>query len=235
MAAGSPGNRLETGTAILAAAREVDVRLVKTRLAKFERANQAYADAQRRVEAAESDLRAAQVLLGERDVDQDEAVEALARALVADGHARANPFKVFGELPPFAVMRLGFEDEIAEVRRLASAVLRNKALNKPTLRAARAAVRAAETVQRALAPVAKLEKTVREARRTRDAIGQVWESAVAALKRGTRAAADDGAPQLDATLFKRAARNSAREGKPIPSPVPPQPEPAPAPVVASRS
>jgi len=35
----SPGNRLETGTAILTAARRADVRLIKPRLTKFERAN----------------------------------------------------------------------------------------------------------------------------------------------------------------------------------------------------
>jgi hypothetical protein len=37
-------------------------------------------------------------------------------------------------------------------------------------------------------------------------VSQGWESALAALRRGTRAAADEGAPDLDAALFLPAAR-----------------------------
>ena len=228
MATASPGNRLDTGTAVLAAARAVDARLVKARLAKFERANGAYAAAQRKVEAAEAELRAAQVRLSERDVDQDEAVESLARALVTDGHPRANPFTEFGDLPPAAVMKLPFAEEVKAVRRLVAAVQRDKSVGKAALLAAQAANKAAQSVEQALAPVAKLQIAVREARRTRDAVGQTWESALAALKRGTRAAADDGAPELHATLFGRPSRVGKRESKPAPAPSEPVTNPTPA-------
>jgi len=228
MPTASPGNRLDAGAAILAAARAIDVRLVKLRLAKFERANRAYADAQRKVEAAEAQLRVAQERLSERDVDQDEAVEALARALVAAGRPRANPFTAFGDLAPGAVMRMPFGEEAKEVRRLAAAVQREKSASKLALAAAQAATRAAQAVEAALPAVAKLEVVVREARHTRDAVGQTWESALAALKRGARAAADDGAPELYATLFARLVRPAKRDTKPAPAPSPPEPGPVPA-------
>ncbi len=76
----------------------------------------------------------------------------------------------------------------------------------------------------------KLQASVRDARRTRDAVAQGWESALAALKRGARAAADDGAPQLYATLFAPAGRSASKSSKPAPVAPPPAPaaEPAPA-------
>ena len=40
----------------------------------------------------------------------------------------------------------------------------------------------------------------------RDAVAQGWESALAALRRGTRAAGDEGAPDLHATLFPPVVR-----------------------------
>jgi hypothetical protein len=69
--------------------------------------------------------------------------------------------------------------------------------------AAESQLRTAQTrlAEWALAPVAQLQDTVRDARRTRDAVAQGWESALAALKRGARAAADEGAPDLYPTLF----------------------------------
>ena len=67
--------------------------------------------------------------------------------------------------------------------------------------AAQAADKAAIVVEETLAPVAKLQDSVRHARRMRDALGQGWESALAALRRGAHAAADEGAPDLYAALF----------------------------------
>ena len=227
MATATPGGRLDAGAAILAAARTIDVRLVKARVARFERANKAYVDAQRKVEAAERQLTVAQERLSERDVDQDEAVEALARVLVADGRSRANPFATFGDLAPGAVMRLPFEDEVKEIRRLVAAVQRDRGASKATLAAARVAARAAQAVEQAFPAVAKLEEAAREARHTRDALALTWESALAALKRGARAAADDGAPELYATLFARLVRPARRDAKPVP---PPEPAPVSTPV-----
>jgi hypothetical protein len=72
----------------------------------------------------------------------------------------------------------------------------------------------ARVVEQALAPVANLQESVRDARRMQDAVGQGWESALAALRRGTRAAADEGAPELDATLFPPVARAATRSKAP---------------------
>ena len=96
----SPGLRLEVGASVLSAARAVDARLVKGRLGRFERVHRNYVNAQRKVDAAESQLRAAQARLAECDAIQDEAVETLARALVADGQPRGNPFEAFGVPAP---------------------------------------------------------------------------------------------------------------------------------------
>jgi hypothetical protein len=96
------------------------------------------------------------------------------------------------------------------VHQLVAAILRSKGVSTETNQAAQAADKAACAVEEALAPIAKLEKTVADARRTRDAIAKVWESALAALRRGARAAADDGAPDLYPTLFRTPARVTSR-------------------------
>jgi hypothetical protein len=44
-------------------------------------------------------------------------------------------------------------------------------------------------------------------------LGQGWESALAALRRGARAAADEGAPDLYATLFPPVARAVTTKSK----------------------
>ena len=75
--------------------------------------------------------------------------------------------------------------------------------SKATLQAAQALEKAAGAVEQALIPLEKFQAVVRDTRHTRDAVAQSWESTLAALKRGARAAADDGAPQLYATLFGR--------------------------------
>jgi hypothetical protein len=210
----SPGTRLQFGASVLSAARAVDTRLVKDRLGRFERAHRSYVNAQRKVDAAESQLRAAQARLAECDAVQDEAVETLARALVADGQPRGNPFDAFGAVAPGTLTRLPFLEEAEAVHQLVAAVQRNKNVSKPTVEAAQAADKAAQVVEQALAPVAKLQDSVRDARRMRDAVGQGWESALAALRRGTRAAADEGAPELDATLFPPVARAATKSKAP---------------------
>ena len=195
------GTRLQIGAGVLSAARAIDTQLVKGRLGRFERAHRAYVAAQRKVDAAESQLRSAQARLAECDAVQDEAVETLARALVADGQPRGNPFEAFGAPAPGTLTRLVFAEEAEAVHALVAAAQRSKGVSKATLQAAQTADKAARVVVQALAPVAKLQDTVRDARRTRDAVAQGWESTLAALKRGARAAADEGAPDLYPTLF----------------------------------
>jgi len=219
-----PGTRLQLGASVLAAARAVDTRAVTERLRRFEQAHGSYVSAQRKVDAAESQLRAARARLAELDAVQDDAIETLARALVADGHPRGNPFADFDAPAPGTLMRLAFEEEAAAVHQLVASVLRTKGAREATTQAAQAADEAATVVEQALAPVATLQDGIRDARRTRDALGQAWESALAALRRGTRAAADEGAPDLHATLFPPVPRASkakaAEESTPIEPPAP---------------
>ena len=222
-----PGGRRTTGDAILAAARAVDTRLIKARLAAFERVHRAYTTAQGKVEAEDAQLRAGQARVAEFDVAQDEAVENLARMLVADGQPRANPFAAFGAPAPSTLIKMPVVEEGKAIHKLVAAMQRNKAASKATLQAAQAADKAAKAVEQALGPIEKLQSALKTARHTRDAIGQSWETALAALKRGARAAGDDGAPQLYATLFKGIAQPSARNTKPKPPAQPNPPQPAP--------
>src|SRR5436309_11518353 len=159
----SPGTRLQVGAAVLSAARAVDTRLVKARLGRFERVHRNYVNAQRKVDAAESQLRAAQAHLAECDAVQDEAVEALARALVADGQPRGNPFDTFGAPAPGTLTRLPFAEEATAVHQLVAAVQRGKGVSNATIEAAQAAEKAAQVVEENLAPVATLQETVRDA------------------------------------------------------------------------
>ena len=207
----SPGMRLQLGASVLAAARAVDTRLVEARLASFDRAHRSDVSAQREVDTAESQLRAAQARLAECDVIQDEAVETLARALVADGKPRTNPFEAFDVPAPGTLTRLPFGEATEAVQQLVAAVQRRKDASPATREAAKAAGEAARIVEEALVPIASLQDTVRDARRMRDAVAQGWESALAALRRGCRAAADDGAPDLYTTLFPPVVRSRPRK------------------------
>ena len=162
-----PTGRLETGAAILAAAEVVDVTLVKARLDAFAGAHHTYTEAQSAVEAAETQLRAEQAKLIERDAEQDEAVEELARALVADGQPRSNPFAAFGAAAPSIVRQMNFGDEAKAIHTLTTAVQGNPAVSKATRRAAQAAEEAANTMEAELVPMDKLQASA--AHRTRGA------------------------------------------------------------------
>jgi len=215
----SPGTRLDTGKAILAAAQVVaDVRFVKARLTAFTAAQHHYAAAQRKVEAVEARQQAALAC----DAAQDDAVEALARALVAAGQPRRNPFAAFGMPAPSAIKKIPFADEAQAIHALVAAVQRNKTVGKATLQAAQAAEDASQKLEAVLPSMDKLEVTLQHTRRTRDGIGHTWDTALAALKRGARAAADDGAPNLYAALFGRLSRPNKRT-RPASTPAPPAP------------
>ena len=207
---GTTVNRqLNAGASILAAARTVDTRLVKARLAAFERAQRTYSAAHDKVTAAEAALDAATTRLTELDAEQDEAVDALARALIAEGQPRTNPFRDFGPLPPSKVMAQRNGHGAKAVHQLVTAVQRAKDAGKPTLQAAQTAERAARALEQQLAQIEKLRETLREARHT-------------------RAAADEGAPHLYTTFFDRPSRTNGKSAKPAPEPPAPTP-PAPTP------
>jgi hypothetical protein len=218
-------SQLNAGASILAAARTIDTRLVKARLAAFERAQRTYSAAHDKVSAAEAALDAVTARLGELDADQDDAVDALARALIAEGQPRSNPFHDFSPLAPGKLMAQRNGDGAKAVHQLVTAVQRAKGITKPTLQAAQAAERAARALEQHLVQMEKVQETVREARHTRDAVAQGWVTELAAFKRGARAAADDGAPHLYTTLFDRPARTNGKSAKPAPEP-PPAPAPS---------
>ena len=222
----SATSHLNAGASILAAARTVETRLIKQRLAAFERAQLTYSAAHEKVGAAEAQLGAAQTRLGELDADRDEAVDALARALVADGQPLGNPLGAFSSLTPRKLMAQPVADEVRAIHQLVVAIQRGKGVSKPTLQAAQTAEKAARAVEQQLAQIEKLQASIREARHTRDAMAQGWTKDLAALKRSARSAADDGEPLLYATLFDRPGRPSAKNGKSSHAVIPAEPAPA---------
>ncbi len=214
--------RLETGAAVLLAAREVDTTLVKARLGAFGRAQRSYEEAQRQVALADSRLRAGQVRLVRCDKQQDTAVERLARALVTAGQPRANPFAAFGRSSPSAIKRLNAVEKIQAVQQLVIAVQSQKALDQVALSAARVAAQAAERAAAAQLAVDRLEATVSSRRRARENMAAAWKKTFDTLKLGVRSADADGAPGLYTALFGQP--NRVRKKAVKPAAAQPQPE-----------
>ncbi len=196
----SPGVRLQLGASVLTAAKTLDTRSVKERLDRFEHVHQAYVEAQQKLDAAESQLGTAQARLAKRDAALGKAVETLACELVTEDH-RTDPFETFGAPAPGALKRLPRLEEAHAVRELVAAVQEKAGVDKAATAAAAAAGKAARAVEQAAAPIEGLEIAVRDARRLRDAVAHQWELALEALKRGARAAADEGVPEMYDTLF----------------------------------
>ena len=158
--------RLQIGASVLSAARLVDTRLVKARLARFEREHRLYVETDRKVTAMARKIQAARANLSRCDRVLAEAVEALACALIADGHRRRNPFAGFKVPSPSVLVRLPFAGEARVVHRLVAAVQQKTPVGPGTAEAARAADEAARAVEEAIVAVAKVEPEVRVARRT---------------------------------------------------------------------
>jgi hypothetical protein len=220
----NPSRRLDVGGAVLAAARVTDIEVVKARLAAFANAHRKFVEAQDQVEAAEAQVREGQVGLARRDAEQDEAVEGLAAALVSRGQPRSNPFAAFGTAAPWTVKKMKPEAQARAIYQLVIAVQGEKPVGKAVLAAAAAAEQAARKAEAAFTALKKLQQKLADTRRVRDTAGQAWDRSLAALKRGARAAADDGAPSLYAALFGQLTRPAKKAAKPAPAP--------PAPVVA---
>jgi hypothetical protein len=221
----SPGTRLQIGASVLAAARAIDTRLVRDRLQRFEQAHRSYVGAQRKVDTAEAQIEAAQRRVAGLETVHDEAIEDLARALVTDRQPRKTPFEAFGSANPGALMALPSGEKAVAVHQLVAAVLRTKTVSEAVTRAAEAVDKAASAVEEALGPMAKLQDTARDARRTRDAVGQTWEAAIAALRRVALAAGDEGAPDLYPTLFPKTTKAGSKP-KPAAAPATESPPPA---------
>jgi hypothetical protein len=227
----SAGPQIKLGAAILAAARTADTQLIKDRLAVFEQAQQRYADAHAKVQQIEAELAKVQAQFR---TDQHAVVDALARALVADGQPLRNPFASFGAARMGLLMHMPPADAAKALPELLAAIRRSKVVGKLTLQAVQNGEKVTSGMEQAVAHLEKLGTAVRDARSSRDAVTPTWEAALGALRRGARAAADEGAPTLYATLFDRPARSNAKNHKAAPAPVPtpppavtpaPQPEP----------
>ncbi|MFI5366987.1 MAG: hypothetical protein ACHQ4J_15345 [Candidatus Binatia bacterium] len=218
----------------MTAAKSVNTRPVQARLDAFDRAQRAYAAAQGKVDAAATVLHAAQAKVVQRDRQQDEAVDGLARALITDGQSRVKPFAGCGGPTPAALMHLPVAEKAQQIHALVTALQRNAGLSKATQQACDAADKAARAAEKALARIEAQQAALSQTRQARDALVQMWEKTLAALKRGARAAIDDGEPYLYTTLFGQAARNGSRNGKHAPDNPPPAP-PVPAPPVASAT
>ncbi|MGD0950549.1 MAG: hypothetical protein ABSA52_24430 [Candidatus Binatia bacterium] len=228
----SPGPQIKLGAAILAAARTADTQLIKDRLAVFGQAQQRYAEAHAKVQQIEAELAKVQAQFR---TDQHAVVDALARALVADGQPLRNPFASFGAARMGSLMHMPSVDAGKALPELLAAIRRSKVVGKLTLQAVQNGEKVTSGMEQVVARLEKLGTAVRDARSSRDAVAPTWEAALGALRRGARAAADEGAPTLYATLFNRPARSNAKNHKaaPAPAPTPPpaatpsrQPEPA---------
>lgn len=218
-AGSSPGTRIEAGNAVLGAGTAVDTTPIANRWATFTKTHAAYVAANDSVQKAADALRLQQQKVAEADVDQDAAIDLLANALPADGLSRQNPFKSFGAPAPAVLKGMGYAKEAEQVLRLEKAVLKEKTLSQRSVDAARGAGDAARKVLTTLKPIAKFEKARTQAMAKRDAMEQAWETAFAALKRGAKAAEDDGHHGLFAALFERpvTAKKGARAKRTKPS------------------
>jgi hypothetical protein len=116
-------------------------------------------------------------------------------------------------------MRLAEARKVKAIGRLVAPVQRRTGLSATTLHAARATDKAARAVEAALASLDTRQNALRETRRMRDSIGATWKIALAALKRGARAAADDGAPRLYPTLFGRLGTGTRKRRRTKPAAV----------------
>jgi hypothetical protein len=87
-------------------------------------------------------------------------VEALAKALVANGLPRGNPFKPLVFAAPSTLSRMGYAAEAREAQRLVKAVQAHKESSAQTLAAAKALLAAAQAVEKALQPMERPLQTL---------------------------------------------------------------------------
>jgi hypothetical protein len=222
----NPGPRIEAGDHLLDVAASLGAARTKpvaARLTTFTTQHTAYKKADEAVKTAEETVRKAQQDVAEKDVSQDAAMEGLASALAGEGFPRANPFKPLGFEAPATIKNKGYAAEAKEVQDLAGKVKAHKPALKASGKAADAALKAAKAVVAALQPVGKLIKARAAAISRRDALEQPWETAFAALKRGARAAEDEGAHGLFDALFgidkpRPAKKAKAKKAEPPASP-----------------
>ncbi|MEO8603227.1 MAG: hypothetical protein ABI629_11685 [bacterium] len=208
-----PSRRLKVGAAVLAGAEVVDTKLVSARLRVFTAVQREYVEAQRKVEEADARLDAERRGLAELDAVHDAAVEQLAISLVNEGQPRTNPFAAFDADSPSVIKRLAPEDAARAGRALLTALSRSDTLSQASLEAGRRVEQATQRIEAALAPLQARQDEWRAARHMAEVIGQRFDTAVSALRRAARAAADDGAAALDAALVPPPLPRAAKKVK----------------------
>ncbi len=204
-----PGERATIGAAVLAAAEVVDTRLVRDRLARFAQIHARYLAAQRTVAAAVAELTAAEARLAQCDRAQRVCITRLAGALIADGAPRRNPFRALGLPSPALLPRLAVAAEVRALDRLVQHARRAHRSSRLVQQHADRAAAAASATRQAIATLGELRGAAAGARVARDALAPSWDRALGALRRGTQAAADDGAPHLHGALFGGVSRRPA--------------------------
>lgn len=196
-----PGERLKRGAFVLSAAGVVDTTTVTTSLRRFKQAHRSYAAAHRKVTAVQSTLRAGYRRVTHLRALRDDAVESFARALAAEGHSLAKPFRAFGAPTLSQLARLAIPDAAKIIDKMAKAVIRREGGRPQTAKAAQSALDAVRSLQEGLDAVAKIQEDLRMACLNRDAFEGGWDGAIRALRLAAIAAQDDGAPELHPALF----------------------------------
>lgn len=210
--------RLQVGLSILAAARTINSKLISARLAAFEAAQNGYQDAHEKVGGAEMRQRTAKTATKELVADLRKALQAVIRGLINDGQPRLNPFEAFGVAAPAALMALPIAEKAQTIHRLVAAIQREaEHFSKATLDATQALDAAVQAVERGMSLIESRGAAVLDARHARDAAGKTWTNAFRSLKRGARAAFDDGGAQIYEILFDRPNPPRAKAAKPTPT------------------
>ena len=229
----SPGIRLQKGAVVLAAAQMVETKAVKDSLEEFKNAHRSYSDAQAKADRAAAEVRAAKAELAQIEAEQDEAIEELARCLIADRQPRGKPFSKFNAAAPGVIVRLAFAAKAQAVHALTTAVQDDASLSSASRKAAANAEKVAVKLEATLAPIDALRNGAQAARQQRDQIAQLWDNAFSELRHAARAA-NRRVPGLYIALFGRPVRSTKKTQPEGNGQSTATPSPQPAPAVASN-
>jgi len=207
------GARLRAGDTVLAAAKTIDTKRVAPQLRAFEAAHAELTTVQQAAEALKTRRLELPARINEAGLDQRMALDALARAMIADGADIQNPFANLDSPTLRTLLSMRPAAAAQALRGLLPQLQRVDTLSD----ASRAAL---QTLERALAAVEELRNRKDEiaraensANQTGTAIGHRWSSTFDALKHACRLAASEGTPQLLNVLFHSAAKPTATRSR----------------------
>lgn len=198
--------RRDLGTHVLYAAGVLGAARLTPKVAAFRKSHAALTRAEDAVAAAEAKLATAQRAVAEADNDHDDAVAALAAALITAGQPRLNPFRKLSKYAPVRMQQLGYGLEAEALLELSGKARKVRGVNPAVLAASREAERVARALLGALESVARAEERVQAARARRDELTQPWETSLESLRRAARDADKAGAAGLYDALFRPSAR-----------------------------